>query len=83
MNSVMSTMRLEKELISRGILPDHCRLIEVRIEPKSALVVRYEVFVTADQLESFADAMKAAASQQLADDERYRKALQAQGEEAG
>ena len=47
--------------MARGLLPAHCRLIEVGMTPSAALVIRYEVFVTADQLGSFADALKAAA----------------------
>lgn len=77
MGSILSTKRLEKHLIERGLLPDRCRLVEVSITPNSALVVRYEVFVEAAQLGQFADAMKAAADEALADDERHRVALKA------
>lgn len=70
MSSVLNTLRLEKELIARGLLPDRCHLVEIRIEPNSALMIRYEVFVTADKLSLYADAMKAAAAEVIAEDER-------------
>jgi hypothetical protein len=75
MTRMVSTMRLEKELKARGLVPDECKLIEVRIEPQSALVVRYEVFVRPDQLDLFADALKAVAQQGLADDARQRAVI--------
>jgi len=75
--TIVNTRRLEKELITRGLLPDRCRLIEVRVEPDSALVVRYEVYVTADKLALYADALKAAATEAIADNERHRRAVEA------
>jgi hypothetical protein len=74
MASIVNTRRIEKELIARGLMPAHCRLIEVRIEPSAALVIRYEVFVQNDQLGAFADALKAAADEGAADDERNLRA---------
>lgn len=75
MANIISTRRIEKELIDRGLLPAQCHLIEVRIEPNAALVIRYEVFVTNDQLGAFADALKAAAAAEAAAvDERNRRA---------
>jgi hypothetical protein len=61
MTKILNTYALEKELITRGLVPDGCRLVEVSITPHSALVVRYEIFIDADRLELFADAMKAVA----------------------
>jgi len=75
MSSVMSTRHIEKELIARGLVPDGCRLLEVSIGVNTPLVVRYEVFVKADQLDMLADALKAAASAALADNERNRAAI--------
>lgn len=74
--SRMSSRGLEKELVVRGLLPPGCRLVEVSVTPNSALVIRYETFVTNEQLGQFADAMKAAADASLADDERNRIALE-------
>lgn len=74
-NSIVNTQQIAKELTARGLLPADCRLIEVRIEPHGALVIRYEVFVRHDQLGAFADALKAAAGVGTADDERNRQAL--------
>jgi hypothetical protein len=61
MKQILNTRALEKQLIARGLVPEGCRLLEVSITPNSALVVRYEVFIDADRLERFADAMKAVA----------------------
>lgn len=72
----MHTKRIEKELIARGLVPDGCKLLEVRIEPNSAVIVRYEVFVSPDRLDLFADALKAAAQEALADNARNEAALQ-------
>lgn len=60
MSSLISTIWIEKELIRRGLVPAECRLLEVSISPRSALVIRYEVGVRNDQLGAFADALKAA-----------------------
>lgn len=75
MKTIVNTRRIEKELMARGLLPAECRLIEIRMEPSSALVIRYEVLVSVDQFSAFADAMKAAATEAVADDERNRRAL--------
>lgn len=61
MASLVNTARIEKELLSRGLLPPKCRLVEISITPQSALVVRYEVFIESDRLGLFADALKAVA----------------------
>lgn len=73
--SIVNTRRIETELMKRGLLPAGCRLIEVSMTPSSALVLRYEVYVRNDQLSEFADALKAAAVEAAADDERNRRAL--------
>jgi hypothetical protein len=70
----ITTKRLERELLDRGLLPANCRLVEISVTPASALVIRYEVYVEADQLGRYADALKAAAVAQLDDDERNRVA---------
>ena len=75
MSSIQSTFRLEKELIARGLIPADCRLIEISMEPNSALVIRYEVFVRSDRMALFGDAIKAAAEEAITDDERNRRAL--------
>ncbi len=59
--SFVLSRALEKELIARGLVPKECKLLEVRVEPNAALVVRYEAFVRPDQLDLFADAACAAA----------------------
>ena len=76
MSYIQSTIRLQRELIARGLVPPDCRLIEVSITPAAPLVIRYEVFVRSDRLALFAEAMTAAAASAVADDEALELALQ-------
>lgn len=76
MASIIGTRRIEKELCERGLVPEHCRLIEISMTPASALVIRYEIFVTNEQVGLVADALKAAAEGQREDDERNRRAIE-------
>lgn len=62
MMNVISNHRLAMELEQRGLLPKHCRLLEVSIPPGGALVLRYEVFVEPGDLAKFADALLAVAA---------------------
>jgi len=78
MASIVGNQQIAKHLADRGLLPAHCRLVEVSIEPAGALVIRYEVFVHPDQLGAFADALKAVADEGTADDERNRLANEGQ-----
>ena len=64
--AVISTRGLEKHLMAHGLLPAHCKLIEVSITPNSALILRYEVFIEGEQLARFAEAMTEAAAEVLA-----------------
>lgn len=73
----VGSRRLTKHLISRGLLPDGCCLVEVSMTPNDALIIRYEVMVTGDKLELYADALKAAAIEAMEDDERNRIANEA------
>ena len=70
---ILNTRAIEKALIARGLLPTGCRLVEVSIEPNAPLVIRYEVFVDADQLNDFADAMKEAAVEAIGERESFAK----------
>jgi len=58
----ISNHSLARELIARGLVPDHCRLIDVRIGVQGAVVLRFETYLTADQLQLFADAFAATAN---------------------
>jgi len=78
MASLVGNRRISRHLAERGLLPAQCRLVEVSIEPTGALVIRYEVFVHSDQLGALADALKAAADEGTADDERNRLANEGQ-----
>lgn len=80
MKTLVNSRLLEVELMRRELLPKGCRLVELSITPNSALVIRYEVFVTSEQLDQYADALKAAALLALADDERNRLARVKQDE---
>jgi hypothetical protein len=45
---------LEQALVKHGLVPPECRLLEVVMAPMSAVIVRYEVFLTVDQMRLFA-----------------------------
>ncbi len=72
--ALINTVSLAKHLAARGLVPDHCRLVEVSITPSGPLVLRYEVFVELSQLHLFAEAFKQTADEMTTDDERNRKA---------
>ena len=59
------THRLEKEFKDRGLLPPNCKLLELRMEPASALVARFEVFITNEDLVKVAEAIQAVATAEI------------------
>jgi hypothetical protein len=61
MRSILSNQRLADELTKRDLTPRNCRLLELRVEPTGALVIRYEVFVDAPLADGIADALKTVA----------------------
>lgn len=68
--SKLSNRQLAAELSARGLMPANCRIIEVTLDPSGPLVIRYEVFVTSEQLAQVADAMKAVAEKARDDEGR-------------
>jgi len=58
--AVMTGRGLAPMLIKHGLLPDNCRLIEVSMSPDSIPIIRYEVFVTKEQMAKFAEALREA-----------------------
>ena len=76
MKNIISNRRIAKELIKQGLLPDACRLLEVSIGVDGATILRYERMVYADDLAKVAEALRVAASEATADDERNRLALE-------
>jgi hypothetical protein len=57
----MSTVGLEAALAQQGLIPTNCHLLEVVMKPNSVLSVRYEVFLTGDDLLKFAKAFQSVA----------------------
>ena len=53
-------------LQARGLLPKHCKLVEITIPPADGMVIRYEVFVTEDSAAILAEAFAAIAAEQKA-----------------
>jgi hypothetical protein len=47
---------MEKALIAHGLVPPHCRLLDIVFEVNAAPKLRYEVFLDDDDLRKFADA---------------------------
>jgi hypothetical protein len=50
MNRYVNVKRLHKPLEEAGLVPPNCRLLDLAIGTDGALIVRYDVLVTAEQL---------------------------------
>jgi hypothetical protein len=74
MKRFISNRRLGDILAKKGLLPPDCRLLEASVEIDGAFTIRYERYVTADQLSAFADALKEAVEEHYADDTRNEEA---------
>lgn len=51
---------LEDALIRQGLVPNNCRLVDVVMTPNAVPVLRYEVYVTHDDLGKLAKAFEEA-----------------------
>ena len=49
-------------LQQRGLIPVHCRLVDVVIPVQGPVIIKFEKFVDADELDTLAEAMKEAAA---------------------
>jgi len=74
--AAISNRTLARELLVRGLVPEECRLLDVVIGASGAVVLRFETYLTADQMLLFADAFASTAKavmeppiRDLADDE--------------
>ncbi len=63
MAQVVRSDRLEDALIAQGLVPKNCRLLEVVMAPQSVPILRFEVFVTNDDLAKLAVAFASALGQ--------------------
>lgn len=61
MERILDSQRIAAELAKRGMLPDRCRLVELRMGVKGAPVLAFEKFLSVDEWVKVADAIKAAA----------------------
>lgn len=50
MSDIANPRRLEAALIAHGLVPPNARLLEVVIAPMQVTMLRYEVFVSEDDL---------------------------------
>jgi len=55
--------QISAALVERGLLPVNCRLLELSIGVEGATVIRYERFVTGEELGILADALVDVATQ--------------------
>jgi hypothetical protein len=58
---VRSTHRLAKALEAEGLLPPHCRFVDIVLPADGVTTIRYEVFVSREDLGKLATAFAAAA----------------------
>jgi hypothetical protein len=56
--------RLGQLLIAQGLVPANCRVLNVEFRVMEAAILRYEVFVTGDDLVKLAQAFTAAVVEQ-------------------
>lgn len=61
--SFATTRSIAAALERRGLMPSGCRLIEVSIPVNGVVVIRYEKFVSKDEMGLVADALKEASEQ--------------------
>lgn len=50
MRPLINIQRLHAPLMAAGLVPPNCRLWEISVGVEGALAIRYEVFLTAEQL---------------------------------
>jgi hypothetical protein len=50
MNSLINVQKFHAPLQAAGLVPENCRVLDISIGVSGALSVRYEVFLTAEQL---------------------------------
>jgi len=56
-------------LEARGLLPKHCRLVEIHIPPSGAMVICYEILITDESAAILAEAFAQIATEQHANPE--------------
>lgn len=54
---IVANRPLADALIKRGLMPNHCRMIDVQIAVDGAPIIRYEKFIDGDELREFAEAL--------------------------
>lgn len=59
--ATIANRALAQELISRGLVPEMCRILNLRVEVDGAVAVQYEKYLSADEMLLFAEALKATA----------------------
>jgi len=62
MSDIIGNHAIATELVKRGLVPAHCRVLDVHIDVRGPVILRYEKFLTADELVQFAEAWAAVAS---------------------
>jgi hypothetical protein len=56
---------LANELIARGLVPEHCRILSIEVGVSGAVLVRYEKYIDEAELVKFGDAFMATAEKLL------------------
>lgn len=64
MQHLINIKHFHQPLQDAGLVPPHCRLLEIEIGVSGALTVRYEVYWDANQLIAFADICRRIGQQQ-------------------
>lgn len=54
-------------LEARGLIPKHCRLLEISIAANAAMVIRYEIFITDESASIISEAFALIAAEEGAE----------------
>lgn len=57
MSRIMTTRNIAEKLVKRGLVPDNCRCADIQIDPTGPLIIRYEVYVSAQHLGAVAEVL--------------------------
>lgn len=68
MKSLINVQKFHAPLEAAGLVPKNCRVLDITIGVSGALSVRYEVFLTAEQLVRLGTIFQAVGESIVADD---------------
>jgi hypothetical protein len=68
MRSLINVQKLHAPLIAAGLVPENCRVLDISIAASGVLSLRYEVFLTAEQLVTLGSVFRVVGESIVADE---------------